>query len=330
MVRITHGIGDIQRVEAGEGDDVARLGLGHLDALQAMEAHDLQHAPGADIAIAVHDLDRGVGADLAALDAADADDAHEGVVVEAGDLQLEGALGVHLGGRHMLHDGLKQRGHVAPAHLGIQACVTVQGGGIDHREVELRLGRTQAVEQVEHLVDDPVRAGAGAIHLVHHHDRLEAVAEGLLGHEAGLRHGAIHRIDDQQHGVHHRQHALDLAAEVGMPWGIDDIDAEVLAFRAGPANGGVLRQNGNAALLLDLVGVHHALADLLALTEGAGLFQELVDQRGLAMIDVGDNGDIAKVLNHKRVSRGRKSTCKTPLPIGHGEYIEAADYTGEG
>ena len=39
--------------------------------------------------------------------------------------------------------------------------------------------------------------------------------------------------------------------------------------------------------------VHHALGDLLVLAEGAGLAQQLVDQRGLAVVDVGDDGDVA-------------------------------------
>ena len=36
-------------------------------------------------------------------------------------------------------------------------------------------------------------------------------------------------------------------------------------------------------------------ADLLAGAEGAGLLQQLVDQRGLAVVDVGDDGDVAQV-----------------------------------
>ena len=33
--------------------------------------------------------------------------------------------------------------------------------------------------------------------------------------------------------------------------------------------------------------------------EGAGLLEELVDQRGLAVVDVGDDGDVAELLDHK-------------------------------
>ena len=40
-------------------------------------------------------------------------------------------------------------------------------------------------------------------------------------------------------------------------------------------------------------GIHHARVDVLVVAESAGLAQQLVDQGGLAVIDVGDDGDIA-------------------------------------
>jgi hypothetical protein len=47
-----------------------------------------------------------------------------------------------------------------------------------------------------------------------------------------------------------------------------------------------------------LMRVHDARAHLLVRGEGAGLLQELVHQRGLAVVDVGDDGDVAQFLNH--------------------------------
>ena len=49
------------------------------------------------------------------------------------------------------------------------------------------------------------------------------------------------------------------------------------------------------ALALDVVAVHHPLGDVLVLGERACLDQQLVDERGLAVVDVGDDGDVAKV-----------------------------------
>src|SRR5262249_25141425 len=56
-----------------------------------------------------------------------------------------------------------------------------------------------------------------------------------------------------------------------------------------------LGENGDAALALQIVGVHRALGNPLVFAERAGLLQQAVDQRGLAMVDVGDDGDVAKL-----------------------------------
>ena len=41
-------------------------------------------------------------------------------------------------------------------------------------------------------------------------------------------------------------------------------------------------------------GIHHPFGDALIVAEGARLLQQAVDERGLAMVDVGDDGDIAE------------------------------------
>ena len=59
------------------------------------------------------------------------------------------------------------------------------------------------------------------------------------------------------------------------------------------AHRGVLRQDGDAALALQVVRVHHALGHLLILAEDVRLLEHGVHQRRLAVVDVGDNGDVA-------------------------------------
>ena len=56
---------------------------------------------------------------------------------------------------------------------------------------------------------------------------------------------------------------------------------------------GVLGEDGDAALALEVVGVHDALGDLLVGAEHAALAEQRVDQRRLAVVDVGDDGDVA-------------------------------------
>ncbi len=57
---------------------------------------------------------------------------------------------------------------------------------------------------------------------------------------------------------------------------------------------GILGENGDAAFLFLVVGVHHAFGQYRAFAERAGLLEQTIDQGGLAMVDVGDNGDIAE------------------------------------
>src|SRR5215470_5699333 len=68
----------------------------------------------------------------------------------------------------------------------------------------------------------------------------------------------------------------------------------------------ILREDGDAALALDVVGIHHPLAHLLVLGKRARLLQQLVDQRGLAVVDVRDDGDVAPGLSHELDSRIKK------------------------
>ena len=60
----------------------------------------------------------------------------------------------------------------------------------------------------------------------------------------------------------------------------------------------VLGQDGDAALLFELVRVHDALDDGLVGAVGAGLAEHGIDQRGLAVVDVGDDGDVADSAGH--------------------------------
>ncbi len=170
----------------------------------------------------------------------------------------------------------------------IQTGDAVQGRRVDNLEVQLLFGGAEVVEQVEDLIQNPVRTRARTVDLVDHDDRAQAGFEGLLGHETGLRHRAVLSVDQQQYGVDHRHHALYFTAEVGVAGGVDDVDAVVV-----PLDSGVLGQDGDAAFLFLVVGVHHALVVELTALQGAGLAQELVDQGSFAMVNVSNDGDVA-------------------------------------
>ena len=90
----------------------------------------------------------------------------------------------------------------------------------------------------------------------------QAKLQRLLQHEARLRHRPLDGVHQQQTAIRHVQHALDLAAEVGVAGRVDDVDLDAAIH-----DRRVLGQDRDAALALQLVGVHNEFADLLVLTE---------------------------------------------------------------
>jgi hypothetical protein len=71
---------------------------------------------------------------------------------------------------------------------------------------------------------------------------------------------------------------------------IDDVDLDVV-----PRHGGVLRQNGDAALALQRVRVKNLRSRCVGVAEDFGLLEHSINQRGLTMIDVGDNGNVTNI-----------------------------------
>ena len=176
-------------------------------------------------------------------------------------------------------------------------------GGVDDREVERVLAVVlveQVHEQLVGLVDDLGDPGVAAVDLVDDQDDGHVGVERLAQHEAGLGERALGRVDEQHDAVDHRQAALDLATEVGVAGGVDDVDRHRLALGGGTGvvDRGVLREDRDPLLALQVAGVHdpvgHALG--LVLGERAALAEHGVDEGGLAVVDVRDDGDVAQVV----------------------------------
>jgi hypothetical protein len=119
--------------------------------------------------------------------------------------------------------------------------------------------------KLQALVDDLADPGVRAVGLVDHEHDGQAGGEGLAQHEAGLRERALGGVDEQHDAVDHRQAALDLAAEVGVPGGVDDVDVVPCQSIAG-----VLGEDRDPLLALQVAGVHDAVDRLGALAEGTG------------------------------------------------------------
>ena len=196
----------------------------------------------------------------------------------------------------MLDDRVEERPQVFARRVHRQAGRAGAGAGVDHREVELLLGGVEVDEQVVDLVQHFLHARVGPVDLVDDEQRRQPALERLAQHEPRLRQRPLGRIHEQQDPVDHRQRPLDLAAEVRVARGVDDIDQDVAVV-----NGGVLGQDRDAALPLEVRVVHRPLGDPLVGAEDPALVQQGVDERGLAVVDVGDDGDVAP----ERVGDGR-------------------------
>ena len=235
----------------------------------------------------------------AAFDPAGEDAAEERVAVEQGGEHPERA-GVDARRGDVADDGLEQRRQIARADVVGGPGVTGAAAGVERREVELLVIGVEVEEQLEHLVEHFGGARVGAVDLVDHDDRLEAERERLAGDELGLRHRAFGGVDQQDHAVDHRQDALDLGAEIGVAGGVDDVDVRGRAVMR-PFDAGALGEDGDPALFLEVGRIHRPLLDALVVAEGARLAEQLVDERRLAVVDVGDDRHVAQI--HLRFSR---------------------------
>ena len=206
---------------------------------------------------------------------------------------MKRTVSAYFGRGHVLQDGFVERLHVGTGLACVEHCVTIERRCINDRKVELFLGCPELVEQIEGVSDHPVRTAAGTVDLVDHDDGLEAKSKGLARDETRLGHRALDRIHQQEDAVDHRQHALDLTPEIGVSRRVHDVDVRVAIL-----DRTVLGQNRDAPFLLQIVAVHDAFRNRLVGREGPGLAQQLIDERGLAVVDVGDNGDVANGTGH--------------------------------
>jgi hypothetical protein len=147
----------------------------------------------------------------------------------------------------------------------IQTRDTVQRRSVNDREVQLFVGRVEVNEQVEYLIDNPVRTRARTVNFVDNNDWLQAMGKAFWSRSAFAASG---------HPLHQPPAArsqpwtytLNFTTEVGVPWGINDVDTVVIPFDCG-----VFREDGNPTLFLQIVGVHHSFLSFGTRVERTGL-----------------------------------------------------------
>ena len=225
-----------------------------------------------------------------ALNLTDTDTAYIFIVVDGADKNLCISVRISLRSRDRIKDSLKKRSHILRLIIEVTNCVAGLCGGIQERAVQLLVRCVQIHEKLQNLVDNLFRTCFRTVDLIDADNNMQVQFESFTKYKFSLRHGTLEGVHKKNNAVYHLQHTLYLAAEVRMTWSIDDIDFYVLIM-----NCGVFGENRNAALTLNIVGVHDTFLDFLVFTENTALFQKLVNKCCFTVIDMGDNGHVTNI-----------------------------------
>src|SRR5208337_2151593 len=239
-------------------------------------------------AVALSDSDVFSGLHGSRKNAGDGKAAKVVAVVEIRDQNLKRAVRVSLRRRNGVDDRLKQKTQVFARRSLMNGSRARLGVRVEDGEVELLFLGVKINKEVVNLVENFLRTGIRPVDLVDDENRLQVGFERLAEHVTGLRQRPFAGIDEQHDAVHHLQGALHFAAKIGVPGRVHNID-----FDARIKHSRILGEDGDAALAFQIVRVHDALGDGLVVAEGATLSKHGVNQRGLAVVHMGNNGDVA-------------------------------------
>ena len=224
------------------------------------------------------------------------------------------------GRRNVSEQHVEQRRQVVGELVWSQSRAARSSIAVHDRKLDLALVRVEVEKQLVHLVDHFVDARVRPIDLVDHEHHGQVRLEGLPQHEARLRQRTLARVHEQQHAVDHRERPLHLTAEVRVSRRVDDVDLDV----AKP-DCCVLGQNRDALFPFEIHRIEDAVGNILVLSERASLPEHGVDERRLAMVDVGDDRDVTEILaggHSTRVAAAQGfAGASRLLPCKHGSAI---------
>ena len=249
ILYVADGVANLKLLQTDDGADVAAVHLIDATVSHAVEGVQLLDLGLLRRTVAMAECDLHAVLQYATVHAAHGNTARIARIVERGDKHLRRAFQLLWSGNH-LQNLVQQIGDVARRYVIVGTHPAVLGRAIDYGEVKLVFSGIEREHQVEHHLVDLLWPAVGLVHLVHHHNGLQSDLQCLLQHETGLRHGAFERVHQQQTAVGHVQHALHLAAEVGVSRSVDNVD-----FCSFPINRYVFRKNGDASFALQVISV---------------------------------------------------------------------------
>ena len=175
-------------------------------------------------------------------------------------------------------------------------------------------GDRLAVEPLADFVERAEEIGPFAVHLVDQRDPGHAVLVGLMPNGFALGLDAFPGAEHHDAAVEHAQAAFDFGGEIDVAGRVDQIDLDV--FPGERDRGGVDRDA--AFLLLGIVvGDGRAFIDRADAVAEPAVEQHPLGDGGFARVDMGDDADVAKVVDvrHGENAGDRVQGSGTPPAI---------------
>ena len=185
---------------------------------------------------------------------------------------------------HMLHDRFQQGRDVGP----------LLGRDAQH----ILSGRTH------HLFDllrHRVGLGGNEVDLVHDRDDLQVVFHGQVQVSQRLRLDPLRGVHHQDRALARLQRPADLVRKVHVAGCIDQVQLILVPVRCGVTHAHRRRLDRHAFLALEIHGVQH-LRHHIPLGDRAGCLQQAIRQGRFAVVNMGDNTEVAdELLIHRKV-----------------------------
>jgi hypothetical protein len=233
-----------------------------------------------------------------------ADHAAVGVVPGVEEQGLERCIRIALRGRQVAHDPLQD---VLDADAGL--------GRYEDRVVGVD------PHHVLDLLADPVRVGGRQVDLVEDRDDGQVVVDRQVGVGQRLGLDSLRGVDHQEGPLAGREAARDLIGEVDVARRVDQVELVGLAIPGLVEEPHGARLDGDAPLALEVHVIEH-LVDHVAIGDRLRELKDAVRQRRLAMVDVGNDGEVADALVRPHTRRtvsgaGHRITRHASSPTRH-------------
>ena len=237
------------------------------------ETIDQVTAPGGHYADLVADLQRAVH------DPHQRDDADVVVEPRIDDQRLQWRLRIAAWRGDSLHQRFQKLRHA------------LAGLGADEQRI-VRFDADDFLDFLNHVV----RVCRRQVDLVDHRDHRQALLERRVAVRDALRLDPLRGVDDQQRAFASREGARDFVGEIDVPRRIDEIELVVGAVLRLVLQGDALRFDGDAPFALQVHRIEHLRLHFSRLQPAAQL-DEAVSQCRFAVVDVGNDGEVADVLH---------------------------------